>query len=275
MFKFATNTLSIPKIWTESFALYKQTFFKIWYLIFFAQLITALLTIPYGLAFIGKFPQLGEYFWRIYYYFLLVISKVIFMLITAAVFHRIYCLTENENYRLTESLKYVFLSKMRLILTAMIFFFLGFLLLGTSFSYLLNNDVLFATVSSFSKLLHFFIIFSSLFILTVYCLLFFPILFFVLFKNTGIISSIKQSIRLMYGNLWRTFLVFLVPVLGFIIINAAIVFGFKFFAIYINSTATLIFAQLLNLILFIILLPYIKSVLLVQFNDLLLRHKVI
>lgn len=273
MFKFATNTLSIPKIWAESFSLYKQTLLKIWYLVLAMQLIIKALGMPISIALMN--PQFGDskLFMLYINYMFWIISPVIYILSVSTIFHRMYYVAENANYRLVDSLKYIFSSRMIKILATMIIVILGVLLLNFFVGYL-GNEAL-AAVTAFSKYLYALGWLIAFLALISYCLLFFPVLFFILFKDAGVMSSIKQSLQLTMGNLWRNFVVFLLPVVGFILVNIGVFLLFRLLAFHIQTSVVLIAFSLFNLLLVIILLPYIKSVFLVQFNDLLLRRKMV
>lgn len=271
MFKFATNTLSIPKIWLESFGLYKQTLSKVWYVVLAMQLIVMLLMLPLGLAMLN--PQIaGSKLFEIYAYFAIYIMvPAVYIYMVAAIFHRIYYLASDKSYRLKDSLRYV-LSKIITVLVAMGLILLVFAVLRL-IGFRIHNEMLFA-MTTFAKL-SYALIWGVIAIVTVlYLLLFFSTLFFILFKDAGILDSMKKSIRLVLGNLWRTFAVVFVPVVVYLLINILVITVFKVTNIYVHSSAIFIVFSIVNILLVSVLLPYIKSVLLVQFNDLLQRKSV-
>jgi hypothetical protein len=91
---------------------------------------------------------------------------------------------------------------------------------------------------------------------------------FILFGNAKIIQSIKESIKLVWGNWWRTFGVILVPV---IVIFIAI--QIMNFLVGLVMPKVGIANNITNLCVLTLLYPWFNSLILVQFNDLKLRRR--
>jgi hypothetical protein len=85
----------------------------------------------------------------------------------------------------------------------------------------------------------------------------------ILFDDSGIIGSIVESARIVWGNWWRTTLVILLPVLlSFILIQMIASMFMAYISLY------LITIMILN----VFFIPYLMSVILVQFYDLKVRR---
>lgn len=91
---------------------------------------------------------------------------------------------------------------------------------------------------------------------------------FILFENGKIIQSIKESIKLVWGNWWRTFGAILVPV-----IIIFIVIQIVNFLVGLVMPRVGIANNIANLCVLTVLYPWFNSLILVQFNDLKLRRK--
>ena len=90
-------------------------------------------------------------------------------------------------------------------------------------------------------------------------------LLFVLFEDSGWLSAIKRSCKLVWGNWWRTFAVIIAPALLLVVIQNVISLIIGIHYIWINILVISLVMSALK--------PYFDAVLLVQFNDLKLREK--
>jgi len=269
MFKFATNKISIPKVWMDSFSLYKQTFKSIWYLVVITQLV------PIAFAVIAKFiipVQFNPYL-------IMIPITIVNLYIVAIIFHRMYNLADKEKYPLSNSIKFAG-SKFLHIFTV---FLMGLILLIAIFSLVDYLETIFPFLSS--KILQILVgtatlisLLGAIFIglLTLMALL------FIIIKNDIILNAWKKSFSYMQSNYWRTFFVILVPSLIFVLLRKYTLYYsinfFKFIFNYFHSAEKFLLLILIPCMLIIaiataLLLPYLKAVLLVQFNGLLQRKK--
>ncbi len=246
MFTFSKTKLSIFEIWQASFKLYRQTVIKVWYLallmfvalnfgvLFNAKISPTAITRKAGQAAVpAPFSNLTVSDILIY-----IIGVILAIFIMAVVLHRIYNLATNPNFNLAASVKFV-LSKYLVIFSCMLLVYLA------------------ASVGLF------------LFIVPgiVIGIFFLFSLLFILFDDAGWISAIKKSCQLVWGNWWRTFVIFMVPAL----IMGLIIIMVQNLIVLVVGAQHLTLNILIAAVLFSIIKPYIDSVLLVQFNDLKLR----
>lgn len=127
------------------------------------------------------------------------------------------------------------------------------------------------------------ILFTSLvFLIQVGLILFFIILFYfylpiILLENKGVIQALGYSATLVWNQWWRVFALQIFPWVCFVIC----LFILKYFIqlpVHIYFTApeplTLV-STIINLILFLIFIPWIVSILFVQFRDLEIRKNIV
>jgi hypothetical protein len=259
MFKFASNKISVPQIWMNSFALYKQTLKSIWYLVVAMQLVPVIFAFGARLVGVGIIHE--------YIYFAMIVSSLINLYIVSTALHRMHSLVDDKNYRLCASCKFVW-SKFLKIAAIMIAAFVLIAALTHLANYLESVFTLASTIWKIPTGIAFVTTLLTLMFLSIVVIFTFP---FILFKEATIINVCKKSVELIWGNWLRTFLVFFVPSIILMLIRKEImVFGFRFVAF---SLPLLLTYTLLILIITALLLPYLKALLLVQFNDLLYRKK--
>jgi hypothetical protein len=260
MFKFATSKISIPQVWKSSFNLYKQTLKSIWYLIAVIQLV------PVIFAFGARL--VGMNLIQLYIYFAMVASSVINLYIVAVALHRMHSLVDNTKYRLCDSFKFVGTKFLRIIVI-MIGAIMLFSAISYTIAYLETNLALASTLMKIPFGIALAIILIALIFLSLFVLFTLPL---ILFKNASILDACKKSVKLVSCNWWRTFLAFLVPLTTIMFIRKSLmIFGFKFMM---SSLTLLIAYTVFVLIVTAVLLPYLKALILVQFNDLLHRKSV-
>lgn len=261
MFSFATNTLSFPKIWLESFKLYKTTILKVWYLIFLTQIV--ILT-PISIFLAKLYFLVGPIILGVSYFAL---SFLINLFMIATVLHRMYKSAIDNEYRLIDSIKYVASKYLVIFFPALIIAIvvcvvllsgiISFTYSSTALNSLLNN--LFLTISFISVLVTVFIAILAVFIIP-----------FILFKEAGAFNSIKKSVQLVLGNWWRTFFLMLFPAL----IIASITRLVKIIGgVFVNHQIMLISYYVIAVLITSFLIVFLKAVILVQFNDLLFRKQ--
>jgi len=99
---------------------------------------------------------------------------------------------------------------------------------------------------------------------------------FMVIENKKVFESFKFSAKIVWGNWWRTFLIFLisavVSILVFIVLE--LVFNIPLTAIFKFDASRLNYmAQIIMVLFLVIILPWNIAVMLSQFHDLKLRHK--
>ena len=242
MFKFATNSLSLSRIWGNSFKLYSFTLGKIWLVAFIMMLITGFpgLLAPKSQVAVNAQNAAANVtppptHVSALYVVLFIIALLITWYVSAVILHRMYNLASEPTSKLSTSAKFV-LSKYLLIIVALAI----------------------TSIISLAGLLVFVV--PGVFV----TILFLFTLPFILFDNAGCISAIKSSCKLVWGNWWRTFAVFLVPAMIIVIVELLIPGILKNVPAWIN--------MIIDSLVLSILFPYIQAVILVQFNDLKLRQ---
>jgi len=240
MFEFSTRKLNVPEIWKSSFGLYKQTLSKVWYLAFIMILI---LLGCFNIAIKTYIPnQALEHVQKPTFHFspiaalCYVIAMIVGLFLISVILHRMYNLATDPNYSLQRSIRFV-LSKYLIIFSCVLVVYI-------------------ATVTGL-----FLFIIPGIFI----GILFIFSLLSVLFEDTGWLSAIKRSCKLVWGNWWRTFAVIIAPALLLVVIQNVIALIIGIHYIWVNILVISLVMSALK--------PYFDAVLLVQFNDLKLREK--
>jgi hypothetical protein len=255
MFKFSRNTLSIGKIWNNSFVLYKQTLGKVWYLAFLAALLPSLSSLW------QKDSLAIDFNFGTAIYQLVAILVVIYL--TTVILHYIFKLSSQSDAKIGESLRLV-LTKYLIIIGAallvyLVLFILLILILAAIFGINhLNNipgEMLLAKASIGLAIWLVMAVFIG-----ILCTFIAPS---IIFDDKGCFAAIKRSLQLVWGNWWRTFIIFLLPVLIIAIIS--ILLEQLVGNLMLNILVTSLFTGLT--------LPFMQSIVLLQFNDLKLRKK--
>jgi len=244
MFKFDDNKLSVAEIWQSTFGLYKQTFSKVWYLVLIMMLIGSIPNFFLGQA---KTPLITSGM-----VIFLILSGILGLYLSAIILHRIYNLITDPNFKLRDSLIYA-LSRYLIILASV---------LAIYFILLMSFAILLLPIAVFPHQLAILLIgIWGIFAIFVVFLLMFNIPY-ILFEEEGWITALKSSFKLVWGNWWRTFAVFLAPFLILIIIQILTQTLIKH--VWANVAVTS-----LVMVLFV---PFLQSLILVQFKDLKLRQ---
>ena len=243
----------------NSFALYKQTLKSIWYLVAAMQLIPVIFA--FGARLVGT--SIVNY----YIYFAMIMSSLINLFIISAALHRMYNLVDDKKYPLCASCKFVW-SKFLRIGTVMIATVVLLMVLTHLANYLENIFTMATTMWKIPTGLAFIAALLAIILLSMTAMLTFPL---ILFKDASILNVYKKSMGLICGSWLRTFVVFFVPSFILMLLRKEImIYGFRF---VVHSLPLLLTYTLLILLITSLLLPYLKALLLVQFNDLSHRKK--
>jgi hypothetical protein len=99
----------------------------------------------------------------------------------------------------------------------------------------------------------------------------------ILTEDKGIIASLKQSIFLVWGKWWRTFLFLLIPWFFYVVLLIIIrkIFNLDLHIYFIEPVIQTTWTTvILHILIFAIFVPWVASALLIQLRDLELRKKV-
>jgi hypothetical protein len=233
MNNFFTTKLSIIGIWKSGFALYKKAFFKIWY----SGLITVIPQSIYFLCIKYKITTCSLFQITFFKYFMIALITNLF--VEAVLLHYLYNFVSDTKSKLSKSIHYA-ASKYLLLLATTITLYYMIHELAKIFSF--KNHLLTFAVT--------YTIFYTVFTFNKQA---------ILFENAGYFRAFKVSIQLVWGNWWRTFVVFFpVALIG---LAQSHIFSFTLPHYIVAS------------VLWILFYPYLVSLMLVQFNDLKLRHQ--
>ncbi len=187
-----------------------------------------------------------------------------------------------------------------LIVFYLLMFYVGLMMIKMEGEISRGNEVNYKSVASYVSLKYFVclaaflvsgimlcVAFMSL-LLTIFLIPLFPFLFLycvilfkfivpgIMFDNKGVFSSITYSVRLVWGNWWRTFIVFLVPgMLVFFIMSIVMLLGFILQAVFqagLSGYMTFVFTNIIMIIVMVLVLPWLVAVFLEQYQDLKLRY---
>lgn len=256
MFKFSGNKLSIAEVWEASFSLYKQTLSKIWFFIFimviFINIASWYLKSLMPVQIPQQLPKLPVGGALLLFMIVAVVLLLLILFISAVVLHRMYNMVTQANYDLSNSITYV-LSKYLIMVVSM-------LIVGCV---MLVPIVIAGLLTALSQPFMVLVLLAELFIIFSLFLFMFNIPA-ILFDNKGCLDAIKSSAQLVWGNWWRTFLIFVVPLLLIFILDLVIMLIKN---MWIYSLGNILLATFITF-------PFIKAVILVQFNDLKLRQDI-
>lgn len=270
MFKFSATSLPINKICLNSFSLYAKTVKKTW---FFGPIYT-LVILPIFILWCTETNDLALTF--------SVLAAIgISTYINASSLHYIFSLADNDQAKLSSSLRFA-AKKWTTTARSSSLFFGGLLLLLFLIFLISACMAVLHGVSDTPKQIElisaidcsiWLILAGFLFLL---CKFSIP---YILFEHKGVWGGIKQSIKLVWGNWWRTFTVFLLSLLIIaviamlslaIILEADIMLVFLgFITNHLPLSVIGIFAAFLASLTF----TFVQSLVLVQFNDLKIRKQ--
>ena len=242
MFKFAGNKLMIGEIWHNGFALYKQTFAKVWFLVLIIMLVSSVPSMLHIDPHTLKAGHIGALV------LLLIAILLIALFLSATILDRIQNLVSDAHYHISASLRYV-LSKYLILLVSVLAAYCVILFAFVVF--VLLSNILGTIALAIWALFAIFILISFMFAVPL-----------ILFDHKGCIEALKASYKLVWGNWWRTFFILAVPM--FIMFTAE--------ALVQTLIKNLVVTNLLIAVIGLIVIPYVQSLILVQFNDLKLRH---
>lgn len=276
MFNFSKTTLSVSQIWNDSFQLYKSRFIKVFFLAFISY------AIPVFLTTVLHFKSLF-----FIYFAHKIISSLTMIFFVALIMHYLYNSALNPASKIKDSIGPVFKKYLNVFfvwLFAAVFLFglfaLCFLLVDglsileqmknmTADSYLLLAALLmFKIIRAFFIWLAFAIFFAGILITVIPS---------ILFENKNCFSTIGRSIKLVWGNWWRTFFAAVLPLILIFLVVIAIAAMIVFPSLSLVKSpqaAQLAYwlGALIGALLSALSLPLTVSVILVQFNDLKLRR---
>jgi hypothetical protein len=247
MFRFATQPLSIWRLYGQGFALYKEVFSKVWWLVFINALMVGAINFFMGSVLgspgVTAWQQLAHGH-RLGIALGLSIGSLITIYLISIIIHRIYTIGSGSGVSVGQSAMVVMHKLFTLILAE--FFMLLVVLLG--FVLPLATKIVGMVLLAMCLPLVF-----SVFL--AFCV---PL---ILLEDCNLWSAIIGSIRLVTGNWWRTAMVLLIPglvLLSYSIVDAAL---FRYFNDrYISNGLLLVLISLLNALVY--------SFILVQYNDL-------
>jgi len=241
MFTFAVKQSSITQLWRDSISLYKSTFSQVWYLTLILGI--AAWVLQYLTVDVHKLSDISSHAPYSKMILLAIVGAVAFFVhsyVAALIYHRMGSIAKGEKTTFAESAKAVFarfFSICILFVVIAIIIFLGlmlFILPGIFIAYL----IMFA-------------------IPLVVC------------DHYSVFPALWQSIKLVWGKWWRTFIILLPVMIFFYGIYEVLLAGFDFHFLSFLPTAGItvssIFLFLFNSIIY--------ATILVQWNDLKLRKK--
>jgi hypothetical protein len=256
MFKFSASTLPINRIWENSFGLYKKTVGKTWYLAFIAALLPSLSSFWHKSGTLGTNFRLANLAYEI-------LALLIVLYLSSVVMHYTYTLAASPNAKIGNSLRSVLAKYLTLFGATFFIYLVLFILLIIILAAVMgikNIETLPVNVlleKAGVGLIIWLVI--SLFAL-ILCTFTTPS---ILFDNRGCFAAIKHSIKLVWKNWWRTFAAFFLPILLICVISILLQ------ETVVNEPLNILVGALFTGL----SLPFIQSIILVQFNDLKLRKK--
>jgi len=229
MFKFADQPQTISEVLIDSIDIYKQTFLRVWYWSAVIPILSALPVFILGSKDKAAALSGGQVVFMIF--IMLIAAFVISLLL-----HRIYLLVTKDNPDISESIS--------LARNKWLTVFLAMLITG---------------VLSFVGFMFFII--PGVF-LSILFMFYMP---YILFEGDGVVDSIKNSCKLVWGSWWFTFVVLFLPTLMLVVATS-------FFTLLMGKDVEY-GSTIFDMVLVTIFTPFIQSVILVQFNNLKLQRK--
>lgn len=235
---FSYHKLNITEVWLTSWQLYRKTFVQICFL---AALIGVLINILlilnllYPLKFQGIAVRSA-----IIYVVVHIVIQLLNVYLLAVILHRMHVISDWKKLTLWDSLCYVNEQYSKIIIADFFAYFL--VLLGVFFL--------------FAPAVYLFVAF-------------FMIQPLILFDNKGSFAALKDSIMLVKGNWWRSFVILFLPT--FAVSNFLY---WLIFAVYRFPTQKIWYVLIgCNMLIVTFLFPFIVACILVQFKDLKLRKQ--
>ena len=241
MFEFASKPQSIWNVQKDALRLYVQSFSQIWFLGVFAALVGMGSTYVEGL--LGMVPGKVQSGFSAEIWIIILLSQFFYALINSLMLHRIYNIVHEPKSTMKTSWRFVIKLLPTIYVSFLMFYFI--IMLGSLLA--INISGIF-----------------SLFTLLILMLCFF-FLPFILFENKGVLEAFSSSIQLIWRNLWRTFAVFVPPIL-------VMMLALSFF-VQEGEMPPIATQNIINTLLSLTVVLYFAALTLVQFNNLLLRQK--
>ena len=169
--------LSVKEVWLSSLRLYRDTFSQIWFL---PALISMLMSFLFVLNKIYPLTDNASVMTKVFYITMILIPQLLNIYLMAMVLHRIKVVNEQQNLPVRDSLLFINKKYFRIFICHLLVHLL--VILGL-----------------------FLLVFPSIYVVVV----FWMALPLVLFENKKIFAALKDSYKLVKGNWWYTFIVFL------------------------------------------------------------------
>ena len=223
------NKTEIRDNWRRSFRIYAQTFSKVWYLAFIGIFLLNTFTLNTADDFHMSYTRI----------IIFVIIVLFYIFLSLVIMHRIYSLVLDRKITITESVIYVS-HKCRAAFVCLLSIFLIFCA-GTILSLFL-----------FGKVYGMYI--CLCYAIFVYILFIYAIPY-VLFNNKKGLESLKCSAKLTWKNWWKVFVLFIIPIIIFDIVQQAILIliQMNWIGVLLISLVTVLFT------------PFLYSLLLISF----------
>jgi hypothetical protein len=269
MFTFANDKLSVLKVWQNALHLYRHAFAKIWYIFIIEFGLILLLQIPAIIEKGDATTQISTMSIHIKNIASL-LAILINLFVLSTVMHRTRSIVLDYTAKLRVSVKSVWQKFIPIIISLLLLFVVGLLLILVLFSVQGLNKFI---ASSFSASLSYYPTLATIFAVFLVLFSFLGTLFIffiplILFKNKNY-TAIFASAKLVWGSWWRTFLVVFIPGVA---LSLLVFIGLLALAVLIkNSVVTMIILGVFTLYGILFLKPFLSSLLLTQFNDLLNR----
>lgn len=259
---------------TRSINLYRMTFTRV---IGLAFLLSFVVFIPRILSQILGHPLLVDQAIKDPRYLWFILVDIAGMLLFIAIFWRVYAVihrrheTYKEDFQL--ALKRVFFAVIATFLQNLLILILTILIVGLFF-WLNRTNLLFTLTPT--GIIFTLVLFVGQFLLVLYgYTLFIFMVPVIALENKGIFSSIKRSVLLVWNHWWRTFSLQVLPWMTYVFVLIILRYVLQInFNIYFLSSSGVIWATLLQLVLFALFVPWVATVMLVQLHDLELRKKI-
>lgn len=270
----ATQPESYKQIIYRSLRLYCASFFKV---ILLSLLLSCVVFIPRILSYATEQDILtNTSLFHINRLWLLLVDLAA-LTIFIGMLWRIHCVIIARHERFVEDflmgLKKVIYAALAAFIQNILILAVGFIIIAIQVLlhhyHLLFIDTLFGTL--FTVLVFFLQVAFLLYFATLF-IFFLPL---IAIENKGIFSAIKRSTSLVWNHWWRVFSTQITPWIYYLILLFIIkyVFHTNIHIYFLEQGKHTLWASLIHLILFALFTPWVASIMLVQLNDLELRHK--
>ena len=238
MFTFATTQSPIVKLWRDGFVLYKNAFFKIWYVLLVLMLISGML--QYAVVLVPMDTLISSKYgfnWNaIFLGLVTTVGLMVQFYCIGLIFHRTYGVGADKDFKLSESMKLVRSRYLSICATGLAVFIL--VLIGAVALVIPGIFLAFALMFSVPA---------------------------VICNHATAFKAIVASLKLVWGHWWRTFCVMLPAT---VVVYAIYVPVALFFT---NEHSWI--TNAISVVVFTFLSSLVYAFILVQFNDLKLRAK--